>query len=153
MLIDGIDVIGIVQHHAQKPAKLGNKRAQYAGAMHLEESFVDIVFPFQNFKERNVRRRRASKMVIYKVEMATQQFPRYVAQTASILLHVVEDLDQVARHFFEDRGVRDRELVVGDPHSLPHSSGKAIFSIPYPAPGFVKSVNDQRRQAVSFGRM
>ena len=78
MLIDGVNVIGVVQHHAQQPAEFRNERAQHSSPMHLEQRLVNRILPFEDAEERQIGRRRAAKFVIDQFEILAQQLARFM---------------------------------------------------------------------------
>ena len=72
MLIHGVDVIGVVQHHAQEPAELGDEGAQNPGAVHFHQGLVHGFLPLQNAEKRRVGGRRAAKLVVDQIEVLPQ---------------------------------------------------------------------------------
>src|SRR5919108_403940 len=67
MLVDGINMIGVVENHAKQPAKLRNKGTEHSTTVHLQQGLVHSVLPFENLKERNIGRRRPAKSLVNQI--------------------------------------------------------------------------------------
>src|SRR3990167_3834333 len=50
VLVYGINMIQVVKRHAQEAAKLRDKGAQDARAMHLRKCLINAIFPLENLK-------------------------------------------------------------------------------------------------------
>src|SRR5262245_61568536 len=48
MLIHRVNMISVVEYHAEQSAELGNERAQYSRSMHLQQGFIDRFLPGKN---------------------------------------------------------------------------------------------------------
>ena len=156
VLIDGVNMIEIVQRHAQEPAELGKQRSQHARAVHLRQRLVDPFFVFENAEEQRVDGRRALEIIVDEIQTLPDQLARLMADFDFVFLRLGKDRDQSFRVRRKDRGLRHPERSPRKEHSRAdlrtcHASGSA----PPPPLGGLRRlgqpVYDQRRYAADLG--
>ena len=128
MLVHRIDVIGVMQNHAEQPAKLGDKSSKNVATVHLQQRLVHPLLPSKDLEKGHIGRRRTAEAIVDQSSVLAQKLPRFVTQLPAMLLHLGEDLNEVARLRLENIGLGDRELALRNVHSLADGLGHGIKS-------------------------
>src|SRR5437773_9883355 len=121
-------MIGVMQGHAQKSSKLRNKGSEDAATMHLREGLVHSFLPFENFKERNIGASRPAKPIIDQVQMFAQKLAWLLRHVAAILLHVVENTDEISRVLLENIRFCDGDLPFNNADPVVQVSTGSVFA-------------------------
>ena len=108
MLIHGVNVVEVVEDHAEQPAELGDEGPEHAAAMHLHQRLVNPLLPFQNLQEGPAGRRRPAQLLIDQPDVIPDQLARFLADGRVVFLNFGEDADQVF-------GLRAQERGIGNP--------------------------------------
>ena len=110
MLIDRVDVVGVVEYHAKEPAEFRNKRAQHPGPVHFQQGFVYRILPLENTEERQVGFRGTTKFVVDHIQMLPQELASFVRQLAIVFLRVVKNPYEIFRGGSEHLRFSDRKM-------------------------------------------
>ena len=91
MLVHGVGMISVMQHHAQQAPELGNKCAQDAAAVHLRQSLIDAIFPFEE-------RGPGCGPALHQAGLLDDRFERLVPEDADYFAHNAEGSDDMPSH-------------------------------------------------------
>src|SRR5215475_617790 len=61
MLIDGVNMVGIMEHHTKQPAEFGDKCTEDPATVHFQQCLVNLLLPLKDLEKRYVGCRRTTK--------------------------------------------------------------------------------------------
>ena len=125
-----------MQGHTQKSSKLRNKGSEDAATMHLREGLVHSFLPFENLKERNIGGSRPAKLIIDQVQMFAQKLACLLRHLAAVLLHVVENTDEISGVGLENIRFCDGDLPFKNANPVAQVPAESIFSAKKGSRGF-----------------
>ena len=84
------------------------------------------------------------------MEMSAQQLSAFVTERAAMLLHLFEDAHQIAAISRKNLRFGDRDVVSGDPYSLPYISPQADHPADKRPAIIGQAMRDQGSEAADF---